>query len=423
MTKAYENESARTPPTSGVWASFSNRRYRAVVIGRFITTLAVWFLLLTLSLSALEVTGGSGFALGATAAVQGVPILILGLLSGSIIDRLTAHRTSIILTLFGLTGSLMITAVTLRFGLSYPVVLTIAACLGLFQAFDRPTAQVLLRDSLPEHLRASGQSLLTVFVSSARFLGPTAAGLAYSWGGPILCFVVGAVLFAAATLIFVFLPGGRNPREDPRGLQHRQAVLPELREGMAFAWAHREVRSILAANAVTGLLAFNFTTLITSMIKIQLDGEALHVGIAEGLDAAGAILGGLLVGRLIGTSTRSFRISVSVLGLAMLLNGLAPSLPVYLALAPLFGLALASYEVTMYGSLQRIVPAGMTARVMSLANLGTVGTTPIGAIACGIVIQFAGPGWAYGMAAASCLVAALLVRPSHTPRPVPDTVA
>jgi MFS family permease len=115
-------------------------------VGTFSQTIALSLLVLELS--------GSGFVLGATNALQAVPMLLLTPWVGPLLDRLPLRRLLLVTASLGVlqAGTLAVLASTGQ--ISVPWVLALAFCLGCIQSFDRPGAQAFLVELVPRDIIA-----------------------------------------------------------------------------------------------------------------------------------------------------------------------------------------------------------------------------------------------------------------------------
>ena len=71
-----------------------------------------------------------------------------------------------------------------------------------------------------------------------------------------------------------------------------------------------------------------------------------------------------------------------------------------------FGLAVVYYTTVSQSLIQQSTPPELIGRVMSLFMLGTMGTTPLGGLIVGLVIDAADPRAALGLGAASLFACA-----------------
>src|SRR5947209_808531 len=140
-----------------------------------------------------------------------------------------------------------------------------------------------------------------------------------------------------------------------------------------------------------------------------------------GRSAAYRNLGIYLVGQAlsnVGSFSQTVALSLLVLelsgsGLALgaTLAGvaLAPTPTAFLARMPCFGAAVVAYTATAQSLTQRRAPREMVGRMMSLFTLGSMGTTPLGGLIVGFVIDHASPRAAVGLGAAGATLVGLVL--------------
>src|ERR1700730_12046510 len=106
--------------------------------------------------------------------------------------------------------------------------------------------------------RPSNAIAITAAVThSARITGPAIAGVIIASVGTSWVFFVNAVsFFAVVASLLAMRQGELTPL-------HRTNGRPHIREGLALAWATKEIRSTILLVAVVGTLVYNFPTFLT----------------------------------------------------------------------------------------------------------------------------------------------------------------
>jgi predicted MFS family arabinose efflux permease len=97
------------------------------------------------------------------------------------------------------------------------------------------------------------------------------------------------------------------------------------------------------------------------------------------------------------------------LGSSLAWVALSPTAPVFLAAMPYFGFAVVLYGTSSQTLIQQHSPPEMGGRMMSLYTLGSMGTTPLGALIVGAAIDQWSPRAAIGLGASSALLAGLIL--------------
>jgi MFS family permease len=271
-------------------ASLAVPNFRRWFAGQTLSSIGAWFHTLALALVALDLTG-RGAALGIIVALQWLPLLVGGSHAGAILDR---HDLRLVLIATNgvntaLATALVAVAATGRLSPWWLGAFSLA--FGIVLAFERPATVLVPVELVPPALVSNALGLNSMTLSLARLVGPALAGLTLTLAGVTWCFAVNAASFALALAFVARLDASATfPR--PRSERGRGPV----REGFAYL-AHRpRLRSVLAANALIGLLAVNFLVVITAVVRIRFGGGGLAVGLAHVANAAGALAGGVLAG-------------------------------------------------------------------------------------------------------------------------------
>jgi MFS family permease len=364
-------------------------------VGTFSQTIALSLLVLELS--------GSGFVLGATNALQAVPMLLLTPWVGPLLDRLPLRRLLLVTASLGVlqAGTLAVLASTGQ--ISVPWVLALAFCLGCIQSFDRPGAQAFLVELVPRDIIARAVGLASSTQAFGRLGGPALAAVLYAWHGAGLVFAVNAASYFSVIAALLLL---RTAALVPRGSSAARGG--HLGPALRVAWRSSVLGPVLLGNVLVGLFAFNFGTFWATMTTLVFHQPALY-GMGTTLNAAAGFLSGILLARYLRQPTL-LTVAGACLGFGGALAGvaLAPSPLFYLACMPFFGFLVICYTTSTQALVQQHAPREMSGRMMSLYTLGTMGTTPLGGLIVGWVADAASPRAAVGLGAGSAMLVGLV---------------
>ena len=380
------------------------RNFRLFFVGQVVSNVGTWFQSIAQTLLLIELTG-SGKALGVVAALQFTPLLLFGVHGGVVADRVRPRR--MLITTAGLSALIAgaLSAVTALGAINVWHVWGAALALGCVQAFDRPASQAFLYEMVGPDDLPQAVGLYSITQSSARMLGPALGGAAYAAFGGSACFVINAASFLCVMAALAMM----------RKVERRDAG-EQVRQGLRYAWHNPELRGPLLANLLIGCLAFNFMVLIAAMTKFVFRADAQALGLAHALNAAGAVIGSLLLARIARPTIGHLAGTCFAMALTILVNALAPNLMLFLLWAPVFGFSIGAYQTTLQSAVQRATDPSMLGRVSSLLTLGTVCTTPIGSMIVGFLIDAWSPRAGMGLGALACLLGGLLLL-RHRPPP------
>jgi predicted MFS family arabinose efflux permease len=148
------------------------------------------------------------------------------------------------------------------------------------------------------------------------------------------------------------------------------------------------------------------------MVRLGFDRGAGAVGIAMSVSAIGSVLGGLYVAGITPHPRRTLGAVLAGFGVALLVVSLAPTFGVFVLLSIPLGFASASFQTVDTVVLQQATDPSMQGRVMALQQMAWYGSTPIGALAMGWVIEATSPRVPFVLGAIAVLAcAAALIRP------------
>ncbi len=183
----------------------------------------------------------------------------------------------------------------------------------------------------------------------------------------------------------------------------------KLREGFAYVRNQPDVRRPLVVMAVVGTMALNFQTTFPSMVRFEFDLGAGSIGTAMSVSAIGSILGGIYIAGVQPDSRRTLGIVLVGFAATLITLGLAPGYWAFVALSIPLGFASASFQSVDTVVLQRATEPAMQGRVMALQQMAWFGSTPIGALLMGWVIQVSSPRVPFAVGGLSALASAAAV--------------
>jgi MFS family permease len=376
---------------------------RLFVAGQALSNIGTFSQLVALSLLVLQLSD-SGFALGATMSVQAAPMLLLGPWAGVVLDRASLRRLQLITAVLGALQAFGLAFLALTGLVSLPWILLLALGLGAVQAFDRPAAQAFLVELVPPSSLNSAVALASTTQSIGRLGGPALAALLYVWQGPGTVFAVNGLSYLAVLAALLLLR--------PRELLPRVPQPPhpgQFKAALNMAWHSPVLRPALLANAFVGLFAFNFPTFFSTIATLTF-GQPELFGWAESINAVAALAAGLFMSRSVSSpSGRLVSLTCLGLGSALLWVAVSPTPLVFLASMPWFGFVVVAYSVSMQALVQHHSPRDMAGRLMSLYALGTLGTTPLGGLLVGVMIDQISPRAAVGVGGASAVLAGVFL--------------
>src|SRR3989440_8111314 len=157
--------------TNDTFRSLHVRNFRLFFSGQLISQIGNWLTLVTQTLRVPKLPN-SGIALGALAAAQFGPVLVLGPWAGLVADRSDKRRLLLIVQTVAMAQSFTLAA--LAFSGSPPVLAIYAVAMigGITMAFDNPARRSFVVEMVPEANMTNAVSLNSALMTMSRVVGP-----------------------------------------------------------------------------------------------------------------------------------------------------------------------------------------------------------------------------------------------------------
>ncbi len=392
---------------AGRFAAFSNRNFRLYFIGQTISSIGSWSQSLAVTWLVLELTNRSD-QLGIAMALQFLPMLLLGAPAGVLVDRIDNRRVLVVTSAASGLMALVFGIVVATGHVTIWWIYALTMLLGLVLAVERPTMQAILFQLVGPELLPNAVAMNGTINSVSRLIGPALAGTLIALVGIEIGFFLNA---ASYLVVIAALLALRSSELVARPLSGR--AKGKLREGFAYVRTHPDVARPLLVMAVVGTLALNFQTTFPSMVRFGFDRGAGSVGLAMSVSAIGSIIGGFYVAGLKPHPKRTLAIALAGFGGACLALSITPGFWPFVVMSIVLGFASASFQSVNTVVVQQATEPAMQGRVMALHQMAWFGSTPIGALLMGWVIQISSPRVPFaigGLAALVCALAVITVR-------------
>ena len=365
--------------------SLSIPNYRRWFAGQIVSISGNWMQTVAEMWLVVHLTG-SGVAVGITAALQFLPILLFGALGGVQADRRDKRRLLMLTQTLMAIPALTLFVLNVTGATALWMVYALVLARGMVLAIDNPLRQSFVMEIVGGDRVVNAVSLNSVIVHTGRIVGPALAGGVIALFGLSLCFLLNAASFGAMLIAI----GGMNRAEllpSPRAARSRGQVREALRE----VASRPALFGPLAMMAVIGTLSFNFQVLLPLFAKFTWHGSAATYALLTTAMGVGSVLGALAAGARNRVTPRLLAGSALLFGAAELGAAVAPSLLAQaLILAPV-GAASVTFAAGVNSSLQLAADGLSRGRVMSLYSVVFLGSTPIGAPIVGWLAQEHGP--------------------------------
>lgn len=273
-----------------------NRNFTLVVLGQIISLFGNAVLRFALPLYLLDETGSSAI-FGTVMAVSFIPMVILSPVGGMLADRLNKRNIMVALDF----GTAFLTVLFLiGIGRFSPVIVAAVVMMILFgiQAVYQPSVQASMPFLQEEEHLMQANAVINQINSLSGLLGPIIGGIVYGiYGVTTVVIAAGICFFASAVMeIFIHIPYRRQTMKDTVW----KTVKSDFSESLKFVKYEQPV--ILKVIIIVALFNLFLSSMIIVgipvIVRVYLGLSSQLLGAAQGVQAAGGLIGGIMVGLL-----------------------------------------------------------------------------------------------------------------------------
>ena len=363
--------------------AFQHRNYRLFFSGQLISLVGTWMQTVAQAWLVLDLTGDP-FLLGLVAAMQFLPVMVLGLFGGLIADALPKRRTLIATQAIQMVLAFVLFGLTAGGVVEVWQIMVLALLLGITNAVDMPTRQSFVVEMVGRGDVANAVALNSAIFNTARIVGPAIAGLAIGAFDISIAFLLNGLSFLAVIVAYAMMRDEELASPPVFNRPHTvREVGQTLAEGVRYV---RRTDVILLATVIVGLVSLfgmNFGVIIPALARDVLHTDATGYGFlmaASGIGSLAAALG-------IAFSGRSMPVNIAagalLLGVAEIAAAAIHVYPLALVAMAFVGFGAIGMAATANTVIQLAVPNELRGRVMSVYTTMFVGSSPIGGLLMG----------------------------------------
>lgn len=358
-----------------------SRNFRLFFFGQLISLIGVWMQSTAQQWLVYRITG-SQLKLGTVTFAAFLPVLLLSLFMGVVVDRFSCRTLLLWTQGWFMLGAAALAAITYLDLVRYEYIVLLALLMGFGNALDMPARQALYTDLVEREDLFNAIALNSSVFNGARIIGPAIGGFVVAQLGEAPAFSINAITYLAviAGLLLMRIQPQLRSEITGKGLQ-------DLKKGLQYLVREKRVLGLVIMIAALSLVGFSYLTLIPVFAQ-----DVLGIG-AEGF---GGLLAAQGVGALIAALSLAFKgdrlpkgkllvASRYMLVLAVLLLSFSRNTTLTIVTLIVAGFALISQLALTNTLIQLIVPDEFRGRVLSSYTWALGGFFPIGSILIGSV--------------------------------------
>ncbi|MFE4197189.1 MFS transporter [Paenarthrobacter sp. NPDC056912] len=340
-----------------------HHNYRIFVALSLVGSGGVWMQRLAQDWLVLQLTG-SPAAVGVAVALQFLPMLVVGPISGVLVDVFPKRRILLICQSVAALLAAGLAVWNAMGGTDVWVVYASCIALGITSAIDGPARQVFVNEVVGDAGLPAAIGLNSAVGQLGAMAGPALAGVVIAQAGPAAAFAANAGLGVAVLVMIVSIR--------PNELHHAPNDLgPAARRGKILA-GFRFVRArppLLLTMLLAGLLgAFGMNgpvVLAAFADRVWHSGPA-GFGLFNTVSAVGALAGALLATRIKRFGRKGIVASAGLFGLSQLVAALMPTQEWFVAMLVVVGFMTLLFLTSAATTVQLEAGASVRGRVLAL---------------------------------------------------------
>jgi MFS family permease len=323
--------------------------------------------------------------IGAVGAASFAPWLLVGLVSGALVDRLDRRRVMWTVDLARAAVLSGLAAAIVAGWASIPLLAAGAFLLGVGQTLFDSAAQASIPSLVgrdPHRLATANGRLLGAQTVSQQFAGPPAGGALFALA-PWVPYAVDAASFLGSSVLVARIRGriAAERTGPPRSIR------ADIAEGLRWLLRHRLLRGLALLTGLLNLIFMASEVVLVLIAQDRLGLGSLGYGLLLTGTAAGSVLASVVVARLVRRwgEARTYLLSFALLGVVLVVIGLTTVVAVAAAALALLGFAVTLGNVIIQSLRQSVTPAALLGRVVSVYRLIGFGAIPLGALLGGLL--------------------------------------
>ncbi|MFI5250233.1 MAG: MFS transporter, partial [Gemmatimonadales bacterium] len=248
----------------------AHRNFRLFWIGQTLSLIGTWMQSMAQGWLALELSDNA-FLVGLVASVGSLPILVLSLPAGVVVDRVNKLRLVTAMQTLMLLEATALWWLTWTGRVTIGWLLVLAAVNGMCSAFEIPARQAMMVDLVAREDLHDAIALNSSGFNLARVVGPAVGAAVIAAAGIAWCFALNAASYLAV------LAGLAMIRLQPAAAATAPPASPwtAMVAGLRYMYANRKINALMQVVTVFSVLGIPYIVLMPVVAR-----DLLHIGAA-----------------------------------------------------------------------------------------------------------------------------------------------
>ncbi|OUL24841.1 MFS transporter [Nostoc sp. T09] len=383
--------------------AFGSRNFRLYYIGQSISLIGTSMNQVATSWLVYRLTD-SAWLLGLVGFASQIPTLLLIPLGGIIADRWNRHRILLVTQILGMLQSCILTWLALSGIIDVWQIALLGMLQGSINAFDIPTRQAFLPETVSKENLGNAIALYSSLVSVSVMVGPAIAGILIAAVGTGLCFLIDSISYIAVILALLAMR-----LTSKKAVIATRKPLEELKASFSYAFSFLPIRSVVIGSFLVCCIWGFYLALGPIFAKEVLHGGPNTFGFLMTASSFGTLIGGIYLSRHQNARELGKILAFGTAILGVSLFGFALSQLLWLSLFSIFAAGFGFILQIIAGRtvLQLLVTDENRGQITGLYVMASTGAVPIGNLVAGTLASSIGAANTVILGASLCIAGSL----------------
>ena len=364
---------------------FHNKNLSLLFAGQLISQMGDSMFMIGLMWLVLELTGSKAM-MGTVALLNYLPMLVVGLFAGVIVD-LYDHKKLMLISDFVRAVIVLVIPLCYYMGwINITIILIVAFLLSSFSTVFNPARDSIIPKLIDDGNLVKANSVIQVSNYTAVLLGPAIAAAAIGVFGVVHLFTADSVTFMISFFTVLFISYKKSPVEN----LNKNSIMFHLSEIVRYIHNQKKTRFLLALTAVNNFFIMGPAIVgIPIFVKEVLKEGASTYALVESSYGIGMFVGGVLINYLKNIIGKG-----KILLIGLMFDGFTYTLIYFIGSSELMMLLIAFHAigiplivVSRTSLIQEWTDDTKIGRVFSLVNMAVVGMTALTTGITGILAE------------------------------------
>jgi MFS family permease len=381
-----------------------HRNYRLFFSGQLVSLVGTWMQQVAEAWLVYRLTGSAAL-LGVAGFASQIPVFLLATIGGTVADRANRHRILVITQTTSMVLPLILATLVFTGHVHVWHVFTLAATLGVVNAFDVPARQAFVIEMVGKEDLVNAIALNSSIVNCDRTIGPAVAGVLLAAVGEGWCFLINGLSYVAVITGLLLM---KLPARDKQ--MHPPPALADTVEGFRFVRRSPPIRDLLLLVGLVSFAGMSYSVLMPIFADSILHGGPKGLGLLMASAGFGSLCGALSIASRSSTRGLGRVVALSALTFGVGLMVFALSRAFWLSAALLFvvGMSMITQAASTNTLIQSMVPDALRGRVMAVYAMMFMGMSPIGALLQGALAERIGAPYTLVIGGSICVAGAIV---------------